>query len=1512
MLSFGLMKFLSHIQRFILWVLLIFATAYAVLYIVLSTNPIQKKIANNASEYLSEFLECDIDIDKISLSPFNKASINNLVMYDQKGDTLFFAEEINTSIRLLELANDKIVLNSVSIYDFGFYSNRKNSNSDFNFKFLIDKFKSDRERKEIPKITINTLLLQEGCFKYDVTDTPQKEVGVFDKNHIKISDLLINASIKGFTTDSVNINLRAMRMKEKSGFRIKDISFKIIGNEDNIKLKNFRFLGNKSKIFIKENYISMPEDMKPSDFMDMAELNFKIDNGNIVLSDFAAFVPKLKNFSTPISLDCKISGTANHLVLDTLGINYDNGGLKALGYGSVDNIFPDPKNAFIFGKMANLSISSKAMVDMTKDMGIKLKDYSHINNLKHISFTGEISGFISKLVTYGKFRSYIGSISADMTLESDNGLKFNGKIKSDSIDINKLVPNKGLGIIAFNLKLDGNHSAYQNTGKIKGEIGKFEYNNYRYNNIEIDGAYRDKRYEGAVSLNDSNIVLSLNGMMNLAEKEKEFALDIVGSDIKLNNINLTKKYENSLLNFDIDANFKGDRIDNADGIVAVNSFSFINNNEEFNMSGAYIEANNSSQPQYIAVKSDIIEGDITGEYRFSSMKNSILGVFSEVIPSFISDVKAKEYDNSFRFEFKIPDTELLTRTFELPFMLAETSKIDGYYNDSIGRFSIITEIPSFSMGKIFLERSSISIEKFGPAVQAGVRTTHITPKGIETDWEIESIALSDSCNLDINWSNRKNSKIFSGNFASTAHFMASEDGNMIDAVIKPSRFVISDSVWHISPATIFAHGKEIGINDFEIGRDEQFLRINGDISQDIDKDLNIDIKHIDLSYIFDVLNRKNIVFGGFATGEVIVCSIYNGGMPIMKTKDLFVKDFSYNNCIFGDLDVVSKWDDKEKAICFDGTVSQPGIKSSKVFGQVMPTRDSLYFNIDANRLSVKFLQPFTEKIMSGVDGRVSGNVEFFGRFKALNVVANAYAEDFTFGIDYLNTRFHITDSVKLDERGVWANGITIRDSEGHKGKVNMALEHKNFKNMTYDISMYNMSNFLVFNVTEKLNPVYYGKVFGTGGGRIWGDAEKTTIDVNMRTNPNSNFTFVLRDEEEAGDYKFITFVDKDAEIKEVEVVTESAWERYKNIQTAAEKKHDLIINLQIDATRDALMRMVIDPNTNDQIKAWGEGGVRIAFKTNEELKIYGSYTAERGSYNLNLQDLISKDFIVEQGSTITFTGDPMEADLNINAYYNVQANLLDLDESFAHEKELNRTTVPVHTTLKLVGNLSDPEFTFDLNFPTLSQNIYRRVKTIINSDDMMNRQVLYLLALNKFYTPEYMSVSQRHNNELAAVASSALSSQLNNILGQISDKFNIGTNFRSEKGDFTDLEFDVVLSSQLLNNRLIFNGNLGYRDKSVSSNSFVGDFDLEYLINKSGTFRLKAYNHYNDKNYYIKSALTTQGVGIMFKKDFNKASEIFKRNPEDIEEEKALREKRKQRRAERKEKRAKNNSETDE
>ena len=216
----------------------------------------------------------------------------------------------------------------------------------------------------------------------------------------------------------------------------------------------------------------------------------------------------------------------------------------------------------------------------------------------------------------------------------------------------------------------------------------------------------------------------------------------------------------------------------------------------------------------------------------------------------------------------------------------------------------------------------------------------------------------------------------------------------------------------------------------------------------------------------------------------------------------------------------------------------------------------------------------------------------------------------------------------------------------------------------------------------------------------------------------------------------------------------------------------------------------------------------------------------------------------------------MNAMLDIRGAYRVMTNLTELDKSFAYDRDLNRTNVPVDAMLLVRGDMTHPDISFDIELPTLNDEVERKVRSIIASEDMMNRQIMYLLALNRFYTPEYNGGTG--GGEWASVASFTLSSQLQNILGQLTDKVTVAPSLRSDKGDFSDLEFDVALATRLFNNRLLINGNLGYRDRSTSSTTFVGDFDIEYLLTRSGDLRLKAYNHFNDQNYYLKSALTTQ------------------------------------------------------
>ena len=534
--------------------------------------------------------------------------------------------------------------------------------------------------------------------------------------------------------------------------------------------------------------------------------------------------------------------------------------------------------------------------------------------------------------------------------------------------------------------------------------------------------------------------------------------------------------------------------------------------------------------------------------------------------------------------------------------------------------------------------------------------------------------------------------------------------------------------------------------------------------------------------------------------------------------------------------------------------------------------EELDFRFHADDVPVGFLLPFMEAFTSQIDGRASGDAHLYGTFKLLDMTGNLYANKFRMKVDFTNCWYEATDSIHLRPGRIDIPGITLRDLEGHTARFAGVVTHKCFKEPTFDFNVTDARNLLVYDEGPSVERNWSGKIYGDGGASIVGVPGRIDIKVNMDTAPGSTFQFVLSDAEEAYNYTFINFRDRNASlVEEVDVATP---ESVRNLREMLSQKHEnsvptvYALNISLNVSNNTEVTLVMDPAGGDNIKARGSGALTMKYNSvDEELDIRGDYTLERGTYYFTLQDIIIKDFIINEGSKIEFFGDPYKARLDMEAVHQLKANLTDLDESFLTDKEVRNPNTLTQALLKVTGEISQPEIHFDLRFPNLSDDVYRKVKSIISTEDMMNRQIIYLLALNRFYTPEYMTATR--GNELVSVASSTISSQLSNILGQLSDNWTIAPNFRSDRGDFSDVEFDLALSSRLLNNRLLLNGNFGYRDKALNNNSFIGDFDLEYLLNRTGSLRLKAYNRYNDRNFYIKSALTTQGVGIMYRHDFD-------------------------------------------
>ena len=276
--------------------------------------------------------------------------------------------------------------------------------------------------------------------------------------------------------------------------------------------------------------------------------------------------------------------------------------------------------------------------------------------------------------------------------------------------------------------------------------------------------------------------------------------------------------------------------------------------------------------------------------------------------------------------------------------------------------------------------------------------------------------------------------------------------------------------------------------------------------------------------------------------------------------------------------------------------------------------------------------------------------------------------------------------------------------------------------------------------------------------------------------------------------------------------------------------------------------------------------------------MFGTYTVERGTYKMSIQDLIRKDFELASGGRIVFAGDPFDGNLDLRAVYVVNsASLSDLNIGTG----FSENTARVNCILDFSGKVHSPQVSFDLELPTVSDDEEQMVRNLIRTEEDMNMQIIYLLGVGRFYTYDYGNTETATRQSQSAVAmksflSNTLSSQLNSILSNAigSSNWTFGTNLSTGSVGWSDMEVDGLLSGRLLNNRLIFNGNFGYREHTTSSTNFVGDFDIRYLLTPNGSVSLKAYSETNDR-YFSKSSLTTQGGGIMLKRDFSNLKDLF-------------------------------------
>ena len=1468
----------------------------ALLYLLLLLPSVQERLCDKGEKALSEYLNTEVNIGSVSITPFNQLELNDVLINDQQGDSLLVIDKLGAGISLKQLIADRrIVVTYGEIVGLDGHVTRPDKDSPTNMQFIIDAFKPKDDKPPKPfDVEVKTIVVRKSALSYDVLDQPNKP-GKFDVNHLAVSNLRADLSLPRLKNNDFDIRVKRLSFDERSGLSLKRLSSNVHITDNALDVQDIKVQLPGSNIVLDDLHLEYSSLKNLGTELAQMPLRVSTPGSTITPADFAPFVPQLSKFTDPLSVAATVVRDGNRIEFPVFNVRTNRGSLALNAQGGFTMPTQGGYTSFDLdrvnldataGELSQLASAIPGLTPQAKDL---------IAKCGNVSIDGGLHGTPGRLSFNGKLGTSLGNADLDGTLTRQPGAtRFTGHVKTPGLNVGPLLAKNGLiDQVALDAQIDAIVQGGDVSGHLDGQIPFVDFKGRRYHDIVANIDKQGNNFTGTVAMNDPNGRVNIEGNALLDGINSTYDVNVTTQGLNLAHLGLLNKYPDHKLSMEATASFWGNSLDNATGHVQIDHFRFADNNDKgVHFNQLEVNADNNGDEKIISINSDHIDGFISGQYDFKTIVPTVKHMLAGTFPEYFGDYADYHHGgspNDVRFNLVINPDDELHDILKLPVDLAYRTIVEGNLSEVDSTFNLVVDAPLLMKGSKLIEQTRLLAELDSAAnrIVLNAQSRYPSKNGM-IDINLDASGQNNRIDANLSW-RMPGVHDFHGNLNLNALLDKGENGKIkADIDLNPSELVFNDTIWAVEKGHINIDNGVIDVNNVAGGRGEQFIRINGKVSHDPDDELCLELQDMNLDYVFETLAIDHVDFGGRATSKCYASDLLSGA-PRLYTPSLFIKDISYNGSVMGDIDIKASFDNESRGVLVQGDIAQANGRHSLLDGGIYIADDSLYIEFDTDHANVEFLKPYMEAFTGDVEGEMSGKAILFGNFHTINLKGDVVADSLRFLIDYVNCYYTCSNvPIHIVPDLIEFKDVPIHDREGHEAKFGGWLKHDAFHDPEFSFAITDAHNFLSYDTNPSINPDWYGTIYGNGACFVDGGPGIVNIRVNMTSAPHSKFTFVMSDNKQADHYDFITFRDRNAALAPPVVEEVDSLALVKSMLTKKDSPEENAepsaynIDLQGDITPDLALTVVMDPVGGDQIKATGNGSLRMTYNNNGELETYGKYTLDKGVYNFTLQDLILKDFTIRDGSSISFQGDPYAAMLDLEAFYSLNANISDLDESFGADKELNRTSVPVHALLRAKGIISQPEISFDLEFPTLTADNYRKVKSIISTDEMMNQQIIYLLALNRFYTPEYLNTEVNQNGQLiSSVASSTISAQLSSILGKMTENLSIAPNFRSNKGDFSDVEVDVMLSSQLLNNRLLLNGNFGYRDNTyrTSNTNFIGDFDIEYLLNNKGTFRLKAYNHFNDQNYYLRNALTTQGVGIVWKHDFDKFFRKNKKSP---------------------------------
>lgn len=1438
-------------------------------------------IGNTASNALAQKLGTKVEIQEINLGFLNRIILDGITIYDQQQQKLLTSSRASIKVNLLSLLQGKVSISSAQLFGATANTYRQTAQSKPNYQFVLDSLASKEPQKESKlDVTIGSLIIRNGTLIYHQNDAP-KTIGQLNLKHLHITNLSAHILVNTLTNDSLNLQIKRLALDEASGVHLNALTTKLQANKRDAHLNYLNIDMPGTCIRIKDGSAHYQFENKQLALSTLT-YNLTFSPSYIRPCDFAFLLPALRPFVKKIDLSTKISGTISSLRMHDLHLSGSN--IYFSANGEISNWQNDLQWK---GHINTLNLHANGIQFIVDNLGQQFHIPIEITRLGNIYFKGDCSGRRKDIALEGKLHTDAGNATLAVNLQNNH---FKGNIETAGIALGRIIDNTQFGNFKAKLNAEGYWLNNVLSMKAKGAIDLFDYNQYTYHNISLNAAIKKKNHQidfnGKFDMDDPNGEIHLNGSLSNMGKLFNAKLQANVAHFNPKSLRLSTQIPAAFFGMQIEANIKGHNLNTALGSIRIKDFDMQAPDKHYHLNTLSLQADTTKGIHTICLDSDFGQMRLKGNYDYATLSNSITNIIATKLPTLPGLPRYKKIKtNDFSFEAEIQKSDWLQQVLNIDLDLQRPLRLNMMVNDRHHLMDIFAQMPSFTYAGQHFERGYLHIATVQDTLKANIHTKKIDENGQGIYLHVQANASDNKLNSTLTWKNLKGKSIW-GTLRSETTFFTHQKLATAHICIHPSNIWIDNTAWEVQPSDIIYQAKHLTIDHFAVVHDDQHIVISGEATPHSNDSITAELKNIDVAYILNLVNFHAVDFSGKATGHAHISNVFAKPQAAGTLK---ISDFKFQDGRMGTLTANATWNEKAEQIDIDaiahdtliqGNHPTPILAQTNIQGYVSPTKSYIDLNIAANNTRIEFLKSFCDSFIDHVEGYASGDIKVAGPLSNINLSGDAIANG-KVHLSALNTEYTLRDAhVHAIPDEIYLMNDTLYDKDGHHGVLYGVLHHQHLTQMSYDCTI-EAHNLLAYDTHEFGNNTFYGTAYATGRCDIKGKPGNVDINIDARPNQGTQIVYNVASPTTITDQNFIHWSDRG--LKSLPTVQDKPQE---DTDEEPDIPSDMHINFLVNMTPEATIKLLMDKATDDHIILHGSGGIRATYYNKGGFDMYGNYLVDNGMYKLTIQNAIKRDFTFMPGGTISFGGDPYHAALNLKAQYTVQGvSLSDLNigRSFANNN------IRVNCLMNITGTPAAPKLDFNLDLPTLNSDAKQMVLSLINSEEEMNQQVLYLLAIGRFYTQASNNAATETSQSKTSLAmqsilSGTVSQQINNVLSSVinNTNWNFGANISTGDEGWNNAEYEGILSGRLLNNRLLFNGQFGYRDNANATTSFIGDFDLRYLLFPNGNFAIRMYNQTNDR-YFTRNSLNTQGIGFILKKDFNGIGELFRKNKHRIE-----------------------------